>query len=176
MCPVVHRSLFAGSLLFQWTTSSKVLGVNLPMSQALFRRPAPSVEISPHFSQTSNPSCPRAGGLTSKSITQTFECMILNTAICLSCLLTFASMPLTCFDSPGLWVLFHQQGDHVVNYPLTFGVRASIWAGNTQSSRSFLAFSCHYQPLPCSPPPTITPPPCSVPAGLSHPPSHRWVL
>lgn len=60
-------------------------------------------------------------------------------------------MPLTCFDSPGLWVLFHQQEDRVVNYPVTFGVRASIWAGNTQSSRSFLAFSCHCQQLPCSP-------------------------
>lgn len=48
-------------------------------------------------------------------ITQTLEVAILNTAICLSCLLNFASVHLTCFDSVGLWVLFYQQGDYVVN-------------------------------------------------------------
>lgn len=59
-------------------------------------------------------------------IIQTLEVPILNTAICLSCLLTFACLHLTCFDSVGLWVLFHQQGDYVVNYPLTFRVKNSI--------------------------------------------------
>lgn len=48
-------------------------------------------------------------------ITQTLEVAILNTATCLSCLLNFASVHLTCFDSVGLWVLFYQQGDYVVN-------------------------------------------------------------
>lgn len=69
----------------------------------------------------------------------------------LSGLLTFASTPLTCFDSAGVWVLFHQQ---VTMCLLSFNLQGQGLHLGRKHPRGLLAFSCHCQCPLRSPAPT----------------------
>lgn len=55
-CPAVHRRPSMHEVwLFWWTTCSKVPGVNLPVSPALSRRPAPCSQLKSHPSSAELP-------------------------------------------------------------------------------------------------------------------------
>lgn len=69
----------------------------------------------------------------------------------LSGLLTFASAPLTCFDSAGVWVLFHQQ---VTMCLLSFNLQGQGLHLGRKHPRGLLAFSCRCQCPLGSPAPT----------------------